>query len=42
MVDTTGGKVGSVGENESIIASIWVACEGGLDIFAVYFGHSEG
>ena len=36
--ETTGGKVESLEENAGTIAQLWVNCEGGLHIFAVYLG----
>ena len=42
LVDTIGGKVEGLEENEGRIVQIWVNCKGGLQLFAVYFWYSEG
>ena len=41
-MDTGGGKVESLPENEGRIAQIWVNCSGGLQPFAFYFWLSKG
>ena len=41
VIDTGGGKVESLLVNEGRTAQIWITCNGGLHMFAVYFWHSE-